>query len=64
MEHLLPFFCSYSGVLPTKITYGNLFIFVFVSWSPIAVGHSVLPTIIMTYVNLFISAFLEFHSGW
>ena len=31
--------------------------------SPIAVGHSVLPTK-MTYGNLFVFVFLEAHSGW
>ena len=59
MEHFR-FICSHS-VLSTKITYGNLFIFVFLS--PIGVGHSVLPTR-MTYGNLFIFVFLESHSGW
>ena len=54
------FLCSHS-MLPTKMTYGNLFILVF--WSPIAVGHhSVLPTK-MTYGNLFVFDFLESHSG-
>ena len=43
------------------MTYGNLFIFVF--WSPIAVGLSVLPTK-MTYGNLFIFVFLESHICW
>ena len=52
------FFCSHS-VLPTKMTYGNLFVFGF--WS--TVGHSVLPTKI-NYGNLFIVGFLKSHSGW